>query len=180
MIRTSYVWPAFVLATVLFYSAFLFSPSASIHWDLADVSYPSQNYVAQALHAGKIPHWTPFLYSGSPFLADPQVGAWVSPTLALLPDRNHSSGLGMGVGTCTPSWRCAEPSFWRGSCWAPPTAAPSAALFYAWSGYFAGRSSQLGKFEAAALLPWLLWAALEAVESGSPGSLWPWLASRVD
>ncbi len=49
-----------------------------------------------------------------------------------------------------------------------PTAALSAAIFYAWSGYFAARSSELAKFEAAALLPWLLWAALIAVESASP------------
>jgi len=38
-------------------------------------------------------------------------------------------------------------------------AAIIAAMFYAWGGFFAAHSSQLGMFEAAALLPWLLWAA---------------------
>jgi len=33
-------------------------------------------------------------------------------------------------------------------------------MFYAWGGFFAAHSSQLGKFEAAALLPWMLWASL--------------------
>src|SRR5690242_19276165 len=33
-------------------------------------------------------------------------------------------------------------------------------MFYAWGGYFAAHSSQLGMFEAAAWLPWLLWASL--------------------
>ena len=28
------------------------------------------------LWAGKIPLWTPYVFSGMPFLADPQVGAW--------------------------------------------------------------------------------------------------------
>ena len=33
-------------------------------------------------------------------------------------------------------------------------------MFYAWGGFFAAHSSQLGMFEAAAWLPWLLWASL--------------------
>jgi hypothetical protein len=40
-----------------------------------------------------------------------------------------------------------------------PVAAAIAAMFYAWGGFFAAHSSQLGMFEAAALLPWLLWAS---------------------
>ena len=32
-------------------------------------------------------------------------------------------------------------------------------MLYAWGGFFAAHSSQLGMFEAAALLPWLLWAS---------------------
>ena len=41
-----------------------------------------------------------------------------------------------------------------------PVGAAIAAMFYAWGGFFAAHSSQLGMFEAAALLPWLLWASL--------------------
>src|ERR1700760_4978738 len=76
MIRTSYVWPAFAVATLLFYFAPLFLPNTSMHWDLADVSYPAQKFLDESLHAGKLPHWTPFLYSGTPFLSDPKTGAW--------------------------------------------------------------------------------------------------------
>lgn len=168
MSRTSWVWPAFAIATLLFYLVPLFSQNASIHWDLADVTYPAQKYFEQSLRAGKLPHWTPFLNSGSPFLSDPKVGAWYP---------LHWPFFAIGITPRAIQWELALHAFlalggafllaqrWMGSA----TAALPASLFYAWSGFFAGRSSQLAKFEAAALLPWLLWASLEAVESGSPG-----------
>jgi hypothetical protein len=40
------------------------------------------------------------------------------------------------------------------------------AFFYAWGGFFAAQSSRLSLFEAAALFPWLIWAALGALETG--------------
>lgn len=167
MWRTPYLWPAFAIATVLFYFVPLFFSNASIHWDLADVTYPAQKYFEQSIHAGKLPHWSPFLYSGTPFLSDPKVGAWYP---------LHWPFFLIGITPRALVWELALHAFLAlggtfllarrllGS----PSAALSAALFYAWSGYFAGRSSELAKFEAASLLPWLLWAALEAVESGSP------------
>lgn len=165
--RTRYVWLAFAAATILFYFTPLFSSNASIHWDLADVTYPAQRYFAESIHAGKLPEWTPFLYSGTPFLSDPKVGAWYP---------LHWPFFLIGITPRAIEWELALHSLLAlvgafllarrllGS----PTAALTGAIFYAWSGYFAGRSSELGKFESAALLPWLLWAALEAVESGSP------------
>src|SRR5580698_172546 len=69
-------WPFFAIATLAFYSIPLFSPNATIHWDLADVTYPAQKFLADSLHAWKLPQWTPFLNSGIPFLADPRTGAW--------------------------------------------------------------------------------------------------------
>jgi len=63
-------------AVLLFYFKPLFSGNASIQWDAVDVQYSAQNYLSEMLHAGKLPHWTPYVYSGMPFLADPQVGAW--------------------------------------------------------------------------------------------------------
>jgi hypothetical protein len=165
--RTRYVWLAFAVATVLFYFTPLFSSNASIHWDLADVTYPAQRYFAESIHQGKLPFWTPFLYSGSPFLSDPKVGAWYP---------LHWPFFLIGITPRALQWELALHSLLALAgafllarrLLGTPTAALSAAIFYAWSGYFAARSSELAKFEAAALLPWLLWAALVAVESGSP------------
>ncbi len=75
-VPSSFVWAGFALLTILYYSIPLFGPQISIHWDLADVSYPVQKYFADAVRAGGLPHWTGYLFSGMPFLSDPSVGAW--------------------------------------------------------------------------------------------------------
>src|ERR1700684_2754984 len=74
--RSFAIWPAFALAAIVFYAAPLFSSRASIHWDLADVSYPAQKYFEESIRTGKLPQWTPYLDSGIPFLADPRTGSW--------------------------------------------------------------------------------------------------------
>ncbi len=153
------IWPALVLATVVFWAIPLFQPQATIHWDLADVSYPAQKYFADSIHAGRLPYWTPFLYSGMPFLSDPQTGAWyplhwpfyligITPRILFLELALHSFLALAGA------FLLARKLF------GDPVAAAIAAMFYAWGGFFAAHSSQLGMFEAAALLPWLLWASL--------------------
>ena len=161
------VWPLFVLATVLFYSILLFAPEASIHWDLADVSYPVQKYFAEATNSRTLPYWTPYIFSGTPLLADPQVGAWYP---------LHWPFFLKGIVPRSLAWELALHAFLamggayllaRRMFGDPPTAI-LAGVFYAWSGYFAAHSSDLGLFEAAALLPWLLWLALEAAETGEP------------
>ncbi|MGH9594429.1 MAG: YfhO family protein [Bryobacteraceae bacterium] len=160
------VWPALALATLLFYSVFLFSPNATIHWDLADVSYPAQKYLADSIHAGHLPHWTPFLFSGMPFLSDPETGAWYP---------LHWPFFLIGITPRALAWELALHAFlalagaflFARGLLGDPLPAVIAAMFYAWGGSFAAHSSQLGMFEAAALLPWLLWAALSAVETGA-------------
>src|SRR5215831_123798 len=155
MFRNRYLWPAFALATILFYFAPLFSSNATIHWDLVDVAYPAQKYAAQMFGAGKLPHWSPFLYSGTPFLSDPRTGAWYP---------LHWLFFAIGITPRAMSWELALHAFLAlGGAYllakrlfGGQAAALAGAMFYAWSGYFAGHSSLLSKFEAAALLPWLL------------------------
>ena len=159
MPSSRFVWPALVLITVLFWAMPLFQPSITIHWDLADVAYPAQKYFADSVHAGRLPQWTPFLYSGMPFLSDPQAGAWYPP---------HWPFFLIGITPRTLFWELALHSFLAlggafllaRKLFGNPVAAVIAAMFYAWGGFFAAHSSQLGMFEAAALLPWLLWASL--------------------
>jgi hypothetical protein len=163
---TRLVWPAFTLATVLFYSILLFSPQATIHWDLADVTYPVQRYVAETLRSGTLPHWTPFLFSGTPLLADPQAGVWYPP---------HWPFFLIGITPRAVAWEIALHGFiaLAGAylliqrLLGQPLPAALGAMIYAWGGVFATRSSQLAQFEAAALFPWLLWAALVALEAAS-------------
>src|SRR6185437_7498491 len=159
MQSTRFIWPALVLVTVLFWAIPLFQPGITILWDLADVSYPAQKYFADAVHSGRLPHWTPFLYSGMPFLSDPQTGAWYP---------LHWPFYLIGITPRILFWELALHSFLAlagafllaRKLFGDPAAAAIAAMFYAWGGFFAAHSSQLGMFEAAALLPWLLWASL--------------------
>jgi len=158
MPSTRFVWPALVLVTVLFWAIPLFQPNVTIHWDLTDVTYPAQKYFADSVHAGRLPYWTPFLYSGMPFLSDPQTGAWYP---------LHWPFYLIGITPRILFWELALHSFLAlggafllaRKLFGDPVAAAIAAMFYAWGGFFAAHSSQLGMFEAAALLPWLLWAS---------------------
>jgi hypothetical protein len=154
-----FIWLALVLATILFWAIPLFQPHATIHWDLADVTYPVQKYFSDSVHAGRLPFWTPFLYSGMPFLSDPQTGAWYP---------LHWPFFLIGITPRVLFWELALHSFLAlagtfllaRKLFEDPVAAAIAAMFYAWSGFFSAHSSQLGMFEAAALLPWLLWTSL--------------------
>ena len=165
----SLFWLAFALATILFYAVPLFSSQASIHWDLADASYPAQKYFEESIRAGRLPQWTPYLNSGMPFLADPRTGAWYP---------LHWPFFLIGVTPRAMFWELALHAFLALTgafllarrIFGAPGPAAAGAMLYAWGGFFAAHSSHLGKFEAAALLPWLLWAALGALESG--GSRW--------
>ena len=159
MPATRFILAALVLATILFWAIPLFQPHSTIHWDLAEVTYPAQKYFADSVHAGRLPYWTPFLYSGTPFLSDPQTGAWYP---------LHWPFYLIGITPRILFWELALHSFvalagaflLARKLFGDPVAAVIAAMFYAWGGFFAAHSSQLGKFEAAALLPWLLWATL--------------------
>src|SRR5689334_23677456 len=76
-VMSEWIWPAAILAAVVvFYWIPMTSPDTSVQWDAVDVHYSSQKYFADRVMDGQIPFWTPYIFSGFPFLADPQVGAW--------------------------------------------------------------------------------------------------------
>ncbi len=159
-------WPSFALISILFYSIPLFSRNATIHWDLADVTYPAQRFLADSLRAWKLPHWTPYLDSGIPFLADPHTGAWYP---------LHWPFFLLGVTPRGMVWELALHALvaMAGAyllallLFQARGAAMLAGALYGLGGFFAAHSSALPAFEAAALLPWLLWGALKGLETGS-------------
>src|SRR5437899_1594439 len=70
------IWAAFAVAAFVFYSVALFDSQTSIQGDAVDVHYSAQKYIADSLREGHLPQWTPYVFSGFPFLADPRTGAW--------------------------------------------------------------------------------------------------------
>ncbi|MGE5646748.1 MAG: YfhO family protein [Acidobacteriota bacterium] len=166
------LWPfaGLFLAVLVFYWTPLTSGSASILWDAVDVHYSSQKYFADNLLSGKLPFWTPYIFSGFPFLADPQVGAWYPLNwpffLAGITPRTIEWELALhallaAVGAYLLALRLLEDR----------AAAFAAALLYAFSGFFAGHSSHVGMFQAAAWLPWLLLGFLRAAAVPSAANI---------
>jgi len=73
-------WPVLgplilLVMTLACYWTPMTSDGTSILWDAADYYQVVQNYFSHEIHAGRIPFWSPYPWSGYPFLADPQVGA---------------------------------------------------------------------------------------------------------
>jgi len=175
---TALVFPGFAILAVLFYAIPLFSSQVSIHWDLADVSYPVQKYFADSVRAGRLPHWTPYLFSGMPFLSDPAVGAWyplhwplfligITPRAMVWELALHAF-IAL-TGAYLLALRCLRTGVSSPGANSMGDAVPAAlaAVLYAFNGFFAAHATDLGLFEAASLLPWLLWAALSAAETGA-------------
>ncbi len=162
-------WPVLgplilVVVTLVCYWTPMISGATSIYGDAADQDQVLQNYLSQELHAGRIPFWSPYPWSGYPFLADPQVGAWyplnwpfflagVSPHLLVVEHWLHA--LLACLGAYFLAWRLLRHR----------QAAVLAGLCYGLSGFFAGHSSHTPMSEAAAWMPWLLLAFDLALES---------------
>src|SRR5579862_4398420 len=159
-------WPgavAIAAAVLIFYWTPITSAGASIQWDAADMHYPLQKYFADRLSSGHLPFWTPYLFSGYPLLANPEVAAWypphwpfflagITPLAIQLELALHALLASMGT------WLLLRRTATNGG------AAVLGALAYGLSGFFAGHSSHVGLFAAAAWFPWLLFAWRGAVE----------------
>jgi len=152
--------------TLAYYWVPLTAHSASIQWDAADMHYPLQKYFADRLLSGKLPFWTPYLFSGYPLLSNPEVGAWYLPHwpffLAGVTPRSIQLELALGafiacLGTYLLLTRLVSDR----------SAAILGAFAYGFSGFFAGHSSHVGLFSAAAWFPWLLWAYRRAMDSAA-------------
>ena len=163
------VWvaPALIaLCALLFYWAPLTSPSASIQWDAADMHYPLQKYFSDRLLSGKLPFWTPYLFSGYPILANPEMAAWYPPHwpffLTGIVPRSIQFELALNAFLA-----CLGAYFLISRHVASRAAAVLGALAYGLSGFFAGHSSHVGLFSTAAGFPWLLLAYRHAADSAA-------------
>src|SRR5215469_13848785 len=151
---------AYLTALVgIFYSSYL--RFGTVQWDGVDVHYSSQRYLADALHAGQLPFWTPYIFFGFPFLADPQVGAWYPLNwpfflAGLSPTMIAGELLVNGLVACFGAYVLGTRLFRR------RTAAMVVAILYGLSGYFAAHSQHVGMVQTAAWMPWLL-VVLEAL-----------------
>ncbi len=65
--------PLFLVAAALvFFRDVLFGNAYLFPWDFVDFMYPAQHFVGQAIRAGHIPLWDPYVLLGYPIIGDPQ------------------------------------------------------------------------------------------------------------
>jgi len=159
-------WLGIVLLVIAaFYWDPLTSRKASIQWDAVDVHYLSQKYFADRIHQAELPFWSPYIFSGFPFLADPQVGAWYPLNwpffLAGITPRAIEFELALHALVA-----CAGAFLLLRRLTGSAAASLAGAFAYGLSGFFAGHSSHVGMFSAASLFPWLLLAFDRAMQGG--------------
>ena len=161
-LRIPWLWIAPVVVLIA-YAVPLLTTDTSIQWDAVDVHYSAQRYFAERIVHGEIPFWTPYIFSGFPFLADPQTGGWYPGNWPFL-----LAGAGAKAIEAELAFHAilaAAGVFFLLRRWVGESAVAAGALSYALGGFFAGHSSHIGMFESAALFPWLLVALFMAVDA---------------
>jgi hypothetical protein len=149
------------------------SGTVTIPWDAKAHFYPQLQFLAQSLSRGEEPFWTPFVFSGSPQIADPQSLIFSPPFLALaLLDSNPSFRaadavvLGMlGLGGL------AVLIFFRDRGW-HPAGALVAALAFSFGGSAAWRLQHIGQILSLAYLPVAVWLLARSLER------WQWVSQE--
>jgi len=155
-------WPVLVLTVLcaLFFWDVICLPAREVLGgnDLSNMFLPWTEFAVSSIRQGRFPLWNPYLFSGVPFVANPQPALFYPPMwLALVMPASRALGLVVvlhvwlsGVGMY--AWLRAEG--------ADVVGALGAAFIVAFSGYFFVRirSGHLGVIATEAWLPLLLWA----------------------
>ena len=156
--------PAALAACVLvFYWLPMTSSSASIQWAAADVHYPMQRYVSDRFSPRLLPFWTPYVLSGYPLMANPEVGAWYPPNWPFLMTGITPRSIQLEL-VLNAFLACLGAYLLISKHVQNRMAAVLGAFAYGLSGYFAGHASQVSVFAAAATFPWLLVAYRRAID----------------
>jgi hypothetical protein len=142
---------AFVLAL---YARLLFTNRVLANGDILHYFYPYRDYAAAALREGRIPLWNPFIFTGAPFLANPQPGvlyplhwplSWLSVTQQIYWSAAlHTGLLGLGGYALVRRWGYGA------------LAGLVTGLTLSGSGFVGGLIGHLNQLNGVAWLPWLV------------------------
>lgn len=130
---------------------------------------PQRHLLRDALVAGRLPLWTPYMGAGAPLLANLQCGAFYPPhwLYALLPFFVAFNLLVVfhfvlgGVGTYALARKLGNSK----------VAGFATAVTFMLGGYFASLLNLINAQQAAAWIPWLAWTCLHHLDRRAPGSL---------
>jgi hypothetical protein len=143
---------------LLFYRALWFSGEIASDPVLMRTVYPARQFIAEELRDGRLALWNPYLFTGVPFLADPESGAlypgsltlrWLdAPQAVTLSVTAHTvlAALGMLV-LLRGAFRLGRP------------AALTGGIVFAFGGFLGANAIEPRVVEASAWMPWVLTAA---------------------
>jgi hypothetical protein len=142
--------------------------AVTIPWDAKAHFYPQLQFLAQAIHRGEAPFWTPYVFSGTPQIADPQSLIFSPPylLLALLdPDPGFRAFdavalamLGLGGAALF--------AFFRDRGW-HAAGGLVAAVVFAFGASAAWRIQHIGQILSLSYVPIVLWLLSRALERRS-------------
>jgi hypothetical protein len=163
-------WPAlgtFAAAWLVLSSPWL-SGHVTIPWDAKAHFYPQLQFLAQSIHRGEAPFWTPFVFSGFPQIADPQSLVF-SPPFLLLALIDPSPGFRAADATVLAMLGLggiAVLALFRDRGW-HPAGGLVAAICFAFGASAAWRIQHVGQVLSLSFLPIALWLLLRALERRS-------------
>ena len=159
-----------ILAVLLIYSRLIFEGLVLAGFDTQTYFYPYWTYTFDSLQQGRVPLWNPNLFTGAPFLANPQAAVFYLPNWLLLPiSAERAIGFALvlhvflaAIGMLALS-RLSFKIGWPG--------ATTAAAAFAFGGYFSAQAGHVNQVSTVAWLPWLLLAIDRAVGGDRRGLL---------
>ncbi len=166
---------ALLLAGLLLsYSRLVFEGLVMAGYDTQTYFYPYWAAAFDALGAGRTPLWNPALFTGAPFLANPQTAVFYPPNWLLL-GLSAERALGAAL-ILHAAWAAAGTlALARVALRLGWPAATAGAAVFAFGGYFVAQAGHVNQVSATAWLPWLLLALDRAVAGDRRG----WLTAPI-
>src|SRR3954447_15533111 len=160
----SWLLPEVVAALALLLLVVAFNPGLALQgqvlggYDAFVYFYPLRSYIAETLGQGQLPLWNPYLFAGTPYLANPQTSVLYPATwLFAILDTPHAYALNflahlwiLGLGFY---------AFARLSLGLGRVAGVLGGAAFAFSGFMNGQAGHINQFSAVAWLPALALAA---------------------
>jgi hypothetical protein len=158
-----------LLGALVFYYPLVFAGRAIVDYDVFVFFYPQRAYLGEALRAGRLPLWDPYLFMGAPFLANPQTAVLYPPSWLFVLGPVYAGYTGQLVlHVWIAAW--AMYLFARRALGAAVPASLVGGLAYGFGGFTVGQTGHLNQLSAAAWVPVVLLAYDRAVATGRP--LW--------
>lgn len=148
---------ALALTLALFYRMAL-TDHVMIRGDIYTFFYPLWDARHEALRAGELPLWSPYIFLGVPLLAEPQIGVFYPPNWLV-------AGMGAVDAVKVSLWAHAVWAMlgvmllframtgagaWHASTW-------TAGILFVWGGVLNGHVEQINQYQGIAWMGWVFW-----------------------